>query len=485
MRTLRARLMIGTALGTGLLISASALVLYLVARRALWNEFDEALTSKARALAALVEQDGDEIELEIDEDSLPEYRSSTRAEYYQFWKADGEILARSASLCERNLTQLDRPSTGPAYETVLLPDGRPGRTVRFTFTPRREEADSPAQAPCPPTILTVAVARDTIHIRETLGRLRLILAGGCAGAILASVVVLSWFIRRGLAPLTRLATEIAAIGEADLSARLEPGNAPAELAPVVNRLNDLLARLENAFAREKAFTADVAHELRTPLAGLRSTLEVSLSKNRAAEDHRQALAGCLAISQQMQRLVENLLELARADAGQLELGCEVIDLVTLLENCWAQYAERAKARRLKVTRSAPESCSLTADPTRIRLVIDNLLDNAITYADAGGEVEITLKCTEDISLRVANTGSRVDEMDALRVFDRFWRGDAARAADRHERRYGLGLPFCQRLTTLLGGSIAVSTTRGGTFAITITLPRQPAADPAPAPAPEV
>ena len=103
MRTLRARLLVGTAVGTGLILSASALVLYMVVRAALWAEFDEALGSKARSLAALVEQEGDVVELEFDEDSLPEFKPSQRAEYYEFWTFAGGVLARSSSLGDRDL----------------------------------------------------------------------------------------------------------------------------------------------------------------------------------------------------------------------------------------------------------------------------------------------------------------------------------------------------------------------------------------------
>jgi len=343
--------------------------------------------------------------------------------------------------------------------------------VQITFTPRQEENGLLAQTESSPAELTLAVARKTRDVDRALAWLRLLLACGCAGAILVSVLVLSWIVGRGLEPLGRVAAEIAKIGENDLSSRLDPRGTPAELAPVVTRLNDLLARLERAFARERAFTADVAHELRTPLAGLRSTLEVSLSKERAAAAYREAMAKSLAIGQQMQRMVENLLELARADAGQLEVASETVDLIALLKDCWTQYADRATERQLEVTWRLPESCLITSDHAKASLVLKNILDNAVTYTDAGGRVTIALRRENgQASLHVANTGSIVAETDAEKVFDRFWRGDTARAPEGNERRYGLGLPLCQNLMTLLGGSITVSTAKGGTFTICVLFP---------------
>ncbi|MCK4659207.1 MAG: sensor histidine kinase N-terminal domain-containing protein [Phycisphaerae bacterium] len=471
MRTLRGRLLIGTALGTGLVLSASALVLYMIVRAALWAEFDEALGSKARSLATLVEQERNEIDLEFGEHSLPEFKPSERAEYYQVWASGGHVLARSSSLGDRDLDQLHGRLDEPAYKTTPLPDGRPGRSVGITFAPRQEKDNASWQTPHEPIEVTLVIGRGTFETDQALGRLRLLLVCGCAGAILVSVVVLSWLVRRGLKPLGYVAAEIAAIGEADLSSRLEPGDAPGELAPIITRLNDLLARLESAFAREKAITADVSHELRTPLAGLRSTLEVSLSKERAATSYREAIAKSLAICRQMQQMVENLLELARADAGQLEVASDAVDLVALLKDCWMPFAHRAAERRLEVTWQLPESCPVTTDHTKVCLILSNIFDNATTYVDTGGQVTIALHSEHSRSnLRVANTGSRVAELDASRVFDRFWRGDAARTAKGNSRRYGLGLPLCQKLVTLLGGSISVLTTSGGTFVVSVALP---------------
>lgn len=315
------------------------------------------------------------------------------------------------------------------------------------------------------------MGRGTFETDQALGRLRLLLVCGCAGAIFASVAVLSWLVRRGLKPLGYAAAEIAAIGETSLSSRLNPGDAPGELAPIITRLNDLLARLESAFAREKAITADVAHELRTPLAGLRSTLEVSISKERAAIRYQEAMAKSLAICRQMQQMVENLLELARADAGQLEVASEAADLVALLKDCWMPFAHRAAERRLEVAWELPESCPVTTDRTKVRLILNNIFDNAVTYADAGGQVTIALHPDNGrVNVSISNTGSRVAEVDVGRVFDRFWRGDAARTAKGNGRRYGLGLPLCQKLVTLLGGSINALTTSGGTFAVFVALP---------------
>ena len=451
-----------------MILSASSVVLYALVRASLWVEFDNSLGSKARALAALVEQEGNELELELDENSLPEFRPSDHAQYYQFWFADDRVFARSSSLKGRDLDRVSGPVDAPAYKSVSLPDGRPGRIVGITFIPRQEDDDRDR---APPLEVTLAVGRETIGIERTLARLRLLLVGVCAAAIFVSVGVLAWFVGRGLRPVGHLAAQIAKVGESELAARIEPAGVPAELMPVVDRLNDLLARLEAAFTREKMLTADVAHELRTPLAGLRSTLEVSLSKQREPEAYRQVMTQCLAISQQMQHMVDNLLGLARADAGQLDVARDSFDLTELIKECWQPLARRAAEHRLQIDWRLQQGCTLSTDRGKLQLVLHNILDNAVTYTNPGGRIGIDSILNDGrVELRIANTGSDVPEEQAQRVFDRFWRGDASRRAI--GQHCGLGLSLCKKLTALLGGSISAASTRGGTFTISIVLNNQ-------------
>ena len=472
MRTLRARLLVGTAVGTGLVLSGSAAALYALISDRQWTEFDGALRSKARSLAALVEQDGDVIELELDEDSLPEFKPSDRAEYYQLWSLDGDVISRSSSLDGGDLPRLRSDTGHLVYRTTILPDGRPGRIIGLTFIPRQEELDDPGQRPGERRQTTLVVARDTADINSALGQLRWLLIFGCGAAILAAVGVLSCFVRRGLSPLDRIATDIAGIGPKDLSARLKPDDVPGELAPVVQHLNGLLGRLEEAFAREKAFTADVAHELRTPLAGLRTTMEVSLAKTRDAAEHRTSLADSLAIAEQMTQMIENLLELARADAGQVELAREEVDLVSLLKHRFAQFDGRVAERSLRVEWRVPESCRTEVDPAKFGLVLNNLFDNATSYADPREDVRIELSSDNGRTrLRVSNAANGMSRSDVGRVFDRYWRGDTARSARGHNRHYGLGLSLSKQLVILMGGDIEVAINDESRFEVSLTLPR--------------
>ena len=318
--------------------------------------------------------------------------------------------------------------------------------------------------------VTLVLARDVVGLQAMLSRVRDILIGVCIVAAALSAAVLSRVVRRSVEPIDDLSAQIADVGERDLSARVDPVGLPTEIAPVAIRLNDLLARLEAAFQRERRFTGDVAHELRTPLAGLRSTLELALSRDRTPAAYRKAMDDCLQINLQMQRMAENLLHLARADAGQLDVRREAVDISELVRDCLKPLEKQANARRLRVEARLDAIGPIETDPDKLRLVLQNLLDNAVTHANPEGTIRITghLENT-GIVLTVSNTGCSLPLHDTHRVFDRFWRGDAS-CREAGKAHCGLGLPLCKTMIERLNGSIEANITADRVFAITIRLP---------------
>jgi two-component system, OmpR family, heavy metal sensor histidine kinase CusS len=271
-------------------------------------------------------------------------------------------------------------------------------------------------------------------------------------------------IRYALSPVQALATAIAAIGEDDLDVRLDRRAAPTELAPVVDRLNDLLARLGSAFTRERELTAEVAHELRTPLAGLRATIEVTLGREREATRYRAALTDCLAICTQAERVVEAMLALARLEAEGVTARASEVDLAELVREVLIPFAPRASERQLTIeTELAP---FMRCDRDKFQVVLQNLIDNAISYADASGILWISATATR---LRVINTGCTLTSEELAHVFERFWRGDRARSSGAHA---GLGLALCKKLVQVMGGTIAAEV-NDGRFIATVTLPEHP------------
>jgi len=434
--SLRTRLVLSTALATAAVLAAAGVLLYGLVCGGLLDQFDRALLDKAQLLASAVERERGKVELEFDELDMREFRQPQPPAYLWLRGSDGSALFRSSSAEAPDLEGIGPPDESPALRPVTLPGGRAGRAVAIRFVPRADEDDETeadgepggGKTPIAGPWLTLVLARETAPVDATLARFRSALIAVGLAAMGVSAGLLWLFVRRGLRPVEGLANQIARLGEQDLSVRVEAPDAPRELQPVVGRLNDLLHRLEAAFERERRFSADVAHELRTPLAGLRSTMDVSLTKPRDAAEYAESLRRCLRITIQMQAMVEHLLALARLDAGRI-----------------------------------------VTDPALLGLIIRNVLENAVLHADEGGTVTFVTRVGANATeIHASNTGSRLSQEQAEQAFERFWRGDAARTdAGVH---CGLGLPLVKRAAEALGGAVQVRSTAGGEFHITVFLP---------------
>jgi len=482
MRSLRTRLILSTMLGTAAVFVAAGALLYALVRDGLVDQFDRALLDKARLLASAMEWEDGEVDLEFDELDMGEFQPADRPAYLELWLADGSVLFRSPSLGSADLERAAGTAEAPGFRRATLPDGRPGRAVGITFTPRIEKKDAKVRTrndrpgETPPDAVDPAVAlvlaRGTAPIDAVLVQLKTLLVAVGALAVALSAGVLWLVVRRSLRPVDGLANQIGRLGEDDLAARVEAPDAPRELEPVVDRLNDLLRRLEAAFERERRFSADVAHELRTPLAGLRSTMDVALTKPRQGPEYEASLRDCLRITIQVQVMVEHLLALARLDAGQMALCPEPVRLNAVIRDAWQPLAERAEARDLDVAWRLGEEVQIVTDPAILGLVIRNVLENAVVHADKGGSVTLETEARDnDVQVRVANSGSQLSQEQADRAFERFWRGDTARTdAGVH---CGLGLPLVKTAAEALGGTVQVRSTAGGEFRITVSLPLRP------------
>jgi two-component system sensor histidine kinase QseC len=458
-------------------LPTAGVVLYLLIGEALVAEFDASLQAEARALVGLIEQEDGELESDLAERGLDRFARSDRPQYYELWGRDGRVIERSQRLESKTQLYVPQSLAHPEYRWVQLPDGRPGRLIGFPFTPFDEDHQAAARSTeesaelNPATAsgrLVLVLARDTLELDGALRRIKVLLTVVFAGAVVLSLLVTAPLVQMGLRPLETTSTRIEQISEGNLSVRVDAANAPAEVSAVVECLNRLLARLEAAFERERAFSANVAHELNTPLAGLRSTLEVARSRPREPADYQKTLDDCLAICVQTEAIVANLLSLARIDAGQCEVHSEEVPLGRLIDEAWSAWAERAKSRGLKVTRSVDETLSVRSDPEKLRLILHNLLQNAVVYADEGGTIDITTAGHPDrVEIAITNSGNSLSPGETKQVFERFWRGDPARGAT--GRHAGLGLALCKELAELLNASLAIKSLAGGLFEVRMEL----------------
>jgi two-component system sensor histidine kinase QseC len=476
--SLRTSLLLRTGVATAIVFVVAGTILYMLVGSDLQTQFDHALISKARLLASTVEQTPLGVEIEFAELEMGEFLSPTGPGFLQLWRNDGAVLYRSASLNGSDLPQVAASLDEPVFQSMDLPGDLSCRAVCLTFTPRLEEdwieqIYNPGVQEMRDSHITLVLARTTQFTDRVLARFRLLLVVLLFATLIVVSGSLAWAVKSGLKPTERLAAEINRIGEQDLSMRLADEVVPEEIRPVVVRLNDLLDRLERAFARERAFSADVAHELRTPLAGLQSVLEVSLARLRSTEEYEATLEECLHISGHLRTLIGNLLSLARIESGTLKLDSRTVTLNTLLRSNWEHFAERAEARNLSLEWELTPESNLTTDPTLLDAAIRNVLDNAVGYADKGGTLTITTTRAAGVaSVRVTNTGCELTQEKAEELRDRFRRGDAARSAT--GTHCGLGLALVQETLRALGGDVRIQAEPGGRYEITLTLPAEDA-----------
>jgi two-component system OmpR family sensor kinase len=338
-------------------------------------------------------------------------------------------------------------------------------TVRAKAEVEEENASLAAHVPA---VITITVARSTAELDRLLTRLRTLLIAVCGAAMAALLGISAWVIRQGLRPVRRLAGYISEIGAHDLGERLALADVPVELVPVVTRLNDLLARLQAAFDRERCFTSDAAHELRTPLSGISAALEICSREKRDVERYDRVIRDCLGVTRQMQTVIDNLLLLARADADRIPISSESVDLGASIREQWRRFEGIARSRRLLATVELPDGLIVQTDSQKLAIIVGNLLENAVHYADDSGQVRITATCRDRSAVvSVANSGSRVRPEDSQRVFDRFWRGDVARSSA--ARNCGLGLAVCKKLAEALKADLHARSSADGWFLIELEL----------------
>ena len=318
----------------------------------------------------------------------------------------------------------------------------------------------------PPVDLSLSVATSRQPVIAALASLRdfLIRAGIVSTGLLLIISYL--IVRRNLRPLYELAEQIGKIPVADSPERFQLENAPEELDPVIDRLNDLMFRFDKVVENERAFTTNAAHELRNPLAGMRSQLEVALSRDRSPEEYESVLVKVLEIETRLQSSVENLLLLSRLQstepgAAAREFQLADFDFGPLLRRSWKPHFDRAEEKELKLKwQVAPDIPSVRTSERLVELVVRNLFDNAVSYTIEGGTLRIEAQWIHgQLVFAVENTNPGLTQADLDQMLNRFWRADPARHGE--HLHAGIGLGLCSRIAEVLEGSITPSLTEDG------------------------
>ncbi|MBY4897847.1 heavy metal sensor histidine kinase [Cupriavidus sp. AU9028] len=280
------------------------------------------------------------------------------------------------------------------------------------------------------------------------------LSGALAAAALGYLLA-----RRGLRSLRRMAGEASAITTSRLATRLDAGRAPTELRDLAGAFNDMLARLQDSFSRLSSFSADLAHDFRTPISNLIGQTQVTLAHARTVEEYEALLESNLEEYERLSRMIENMLFLARADHAQVAMQLRTLDARAELDKV-AEYFDAVAAER-DVGIRVEGAALVRADQTLLRRAVTNLLDNALRYAPQGSTVTLSAETLAgDAVLRVTNGGAGIPAEALPHVFGRFYRADPARSNSAAST--GLGLAIVDSIMRLHGGSACAGSAAGRT-----------------------
>lgn len=488
MTSIRGRTALLVALSMAGVLCAGGAALYVVLSRALASQFDDALHARAAALQSLTHFDGTRVEVDMPGETMPGYARRTNAEYFVVWVREGagwRVLERSASLTGadwpgasliESLSGFGGAEGGPGRARAIvrdadLPDGRRGRAASARFVPTRDFEDTTpviAGVVAPEARLLVAIPRAPLD--RTLSLIGWSIAGVCAAMAMASVGAARWAVTRGLRELNDLSRRVRAIGPDMLGTRFDAAGLPAELRPIAEQLSGLLGRLEEAFEREKRFGAAASHELRTPIAELRSLLEVAASRPRTSEEWTRTADSALGVLARAQALCETLLRLSRAGAGRSVADAALrTDLGGLLGKQAARAASMHGREASCVRVECEPGLAARVEEAAIDSIVGNLLDNALRHGRVTADEPVVVRGTAQggkVAVEVTNAGPDLGEADVAHMFEPFWRKDESR---NDRRGFGLGLAVARTLARACGGELDAGLAAPGVLRMRLTL----------------
>ncbi len=371
-------------------------------------------------------------------------------QYFELWTSTGEPERRSP-----NLGNADLPPPPKSMHDAIRYNGtlRDGERVRVSTM------QYPQGGGNPPLAFAVALSRREGEAR--LSRLLTDLAIGGIGCCAVLCLLSALALKVAMRPLAQVGEKAAAMGAGSLHERFDAEAMPSEIAPLVARLNDLMARLEQGFERERRFSGYLAHELRTPLAAIRATSEVAAKwpEQSSPDDFHEITQATM----RLQQTVDSLLLLSRVETASADVTSQPVELSALVEECLTLHLDRAKQRELTFDLQHDPSLIVETDPHLLRIIVSNLIANATDYAPQGTAIVIAAT-NGDPFLRVGNPAPDLTSEDIPHLFDRLWRKDATRSDAAHA---GLGLSIASSCAVALELVLTAELGESGTLQMSL------------------
>ena len=461
-RSIRLRLTLWYVLLLAIILAAFSAGIYLALRHSLYANLDDSIEARANDLLGIIryEEGGPTLagSLATDSPDLGE-------QFVRVYDASGNLTfdnSGEAGAVPIQGSAVEKALAGrSAARSVSAGDG----SFRVFVVPIERDGQVTG---------ALEVGRASDDVVNTLSTLLLILAIAYPGTLAVASLGGVFLAGRALSPIDRITRLARRISAEDLGQRLDLRLPDDEVGRLARTFDEMIARLDEAFRRQRQFTADASHELRTPLTAVKGQVDVALSKPRDAEAYRQVIHAVNEEVDRMILLVGSLLTLARADARQIPISYDKVNLSELVASALEQVRPLAAQRGVTLQVVSSPDLTLQADEDLLLQLLLNLLDNAIKYTEARGEVSVGWEESgQQVRLWVRDTGVGIADEHLPHLFDRFYRVDKARS--RAQGGVGLGLAINGWIVQTHGGSISVESSVGKGSTFTVWLPkRQPA-----------
>jgi two-component system heavy metal sensor histidine kinase CusS len=467
-KTLAFRLTAGYALAGLLLVCAATASLYFVLVSELEKSTDLFLADKVHVLSTMLRERPDDWDALREEVEL----ESAARQYEQFYirlldERQTTLLTTPGMAEQLDLVRLAKATQGHMDRTIRLngKEGRPFRVISVLIPVGSGTGASD----------TVQIAVDVSQKEALLARYRFWFWSILGGSFAIFPLIGYRVARHGIRPVEAMANTARHISSKNLRERIVAEGYPFELAALASTFNQMLDRLEESFERISRFSADIAHDLRTPVNNIRGEAEVALARARSAEEYRDVIESCLEEAVRLSDLIGDLLFLARAESPLTDLRRERVDVGELLGGVREYYEASAADGGVSLTTAAAnEPVIAELDRTLLQRAVGNLVSNALAHTPPGGTVVMRTACDASqaansaIRIEVSDTGVGIPAEALPRVFDRFFRVDSSRSKGLGGT--GLGLAIVQSIAVLHGGKVEIASQPGQGTRVTLHMP---------------
>jgi len=452
-RSIAWQLILLFTVATSLLLACGLGVFYAIVVRHAFAEDNAVLADKVAALRADLHESGPNV---FAEELKGRQADEDTAYWIRMLDSQGRTYAETPGM-ERSLpAEIFPPPQESASIVGGLKDYRRGSKV-FSLVATNEESGSQPY--------TLQVAQDRSSDERVERNFAVLFIIVLSGSVLASAFIAVIVTKRGLRPLREMTQSLARVGPTHLKEQVTPAEWPRELKPLAIAFDDMLKRLDDSFTRLSQFSADLAHELRTPIANMIGEAQVALTRDRTAAEYRETIESTVGECERLSRIVDNLLFVARADAAREPIARKRFDARAAVEKIAAFYQTIADDHH--VTISCSGEAQIYADPDLFERALGNLLDNALRFTPENGSIQITLSEHDvDVEVVVSDNGCGIAPEHLRRVFDRFYRADSSRGSD----GAGLGLALVKSIVDLHGGSAKIQSEVGRGTTVTLSFP---------------